>query len=117
MVFKPRHSHTNRRNNSNWQSLFFVVPPFVILFFTLVWPVIYLLFLSLTKWNGMGEIKFVLFDNYVNIFNDNRVWHALSNNLKWSFGALIFPPLVGLSLAILLTRFKIIIGRNIFRLI
>jgi raffinose/stachyose/melibiose transport system permease protein len=106
-----------RSDLRNWQSWLFIVPPFGFLVFTLVWPVLYMLFLSLTKWNGLGEMKFVFFDNYLNILKDDRVWLALTNNLKWSVGALVIPPLVGLSLAILLTRSKSAIGKDFFRLV
>jgi raffinose/stachyose/melibiose transport system permease protein len=101
----------------NWQSWFFIIPPFGLILFALVWPVFYMVFLSLTKWNGLGKMEFVFFKNYLNIFQDDRVWLALTNNLKWSVGALIFPPLIGLTLAILLTRSRGIIGRDFFRLV
>jgi raffinose/stachyose/melibiose transport system permease protein len=62
-------------------------------------------------------MEFVFFKNYLNIFQDDRVWLALTNNLKWSVGALILPPLIGLALAILLARSRWIVGRDLFRLV
>jgi raffinose/stachyose/melibiose transport system permease protein len=101
----------------NWQSWLFIGPPFAFLAFALLWPVLYMLFLSLTKWDGLGQIQFVGLKNYAGIIQDGRVWLALANNLKWAFGALFVPTSLGLFLAVLLTRLKSAIGRGFFRVV
>jgi ABC-type sugar transport system permease subunit len=101
----------------NWQSWLFIGPPAAFLAFSLLWPVLYMLFLSLTKWDGLGPMEFVGFSNYTRILQDDRVWIALSNNLKWAFGALFVPTSLGLFLAILLTRIKSVMGKSFFRVV
>lgn len=106
-----------RSDLRNWQSWLFIGPPFAFLAFALLWPVLYMLFLSFTRWDGLGPLEFVGLKNYARILQDSRIWLALTNNLKWSFGALIVPPSLGLLLAILLTRVKSAVGKDIFRLV
>ena len=47
---------------------------------------------------------FVGFDNYLQLAGDRRFWTALSNTFWWTFGSVTFQFLLGLGLAILLTR-------------
>ncbi|MCC0030444.1 MAG: sugar ABC transporter permease [Brucellaceae bacterium] len=47
---------------------------------------------------------FVGFDNYRHLAGDRRFWTALSNTFWWTFGSVTFQFLLGLGLAILLTR-------------
>lgn len=117
MVTRTTARRRRRSDLWNWQSWLFIAPPFAFLAFALLWPILYMLYLSFTKWDGLGQLEFVGLANYARIFQDERVWRALSNNLKWSLGALVVPPLLGLSLAILLTRVKSAVGRGIFRVI
>jgi ABC-type sugar transport system permease subunit len=117
MVNVKKRSRKKSSDLRNWQTWLFVIPPFGFMLFSLFWPVMYMLFLSLTKWDGIGTIEFIAFNNYVRILNDNRVWLALSNNIRWSIGALTIPPALGLFLAILLTQTKSFIARNVLRVI
>jgi ABC-type sugar transport system permease subunit len=99
------------------QSWLFIGPPFAFLGFALFWPVLYMLFLSFTRWDGLGKMEFVGIKNYANILQDARVWLALVNNLKWACGALLVPTSLGLFLAILLTRVKSAVGKSFFRVV
>ena len=92
------------------------MPPFGLLLFFVVWPAVYLAYLSLLKWDGLGARTFVGFANYARIFSDDRFVLALRHNALWSVGSLIFPPMIGLGLAILLTRTKLR-GRSFFQVI
>jgi ABC-type sugar transport system permease subunit len=113
-LISPRARWSDLRD---WQSWLFIGPPFAFLGFALLWPVLYMLFLSLTRWDGLGQIEFIGFSNYSRIMHDARVWLALSNNLKWALGALFIPTSLGLFLAILLTRVKAATGRSFFRVV
>jgi ABC-type sugar transport system permease subunit len=109
-------SALRRARYGNWTVWTFVVPPFGLLLFFVVWPAIYLAYLSLLKWDGLGARSFVGLSNYTRIFADDRFFLALRHNAIWSLGSLIFPPLIGLGLAILLTRSKVR-GRGLFTVI
>ena len=54
-----------KRNRS---AIFFMLPALLVYCCVVVLPALYTAFLSLFKWNGLGEKKFVLFRNYVNLF-------------------------------------------------
>ncbi len=63
----------------------FMLPALIIMIvFTLV-PIFYALFLSFTKVNLIGEMSFdwVGLKNYANAINDERVWIAFKNTLRY----------------------------------
>ena len=63
----------------------FMLPALIIMIvFTLV-PIFYALFLSFTKVNLIGEMRFdwVGLKNYANAINDERVWIAFKNTLRY----------------------------------
>lgn len=80
----------------------------------IVVPVIYSFLISLFKWNGVGEMKFVLFDNYINLFTKDTVFlTALKNNLLWVVLTIVLTMTFALALAVALNKqFK---GRTFFR--
>jgi raffinose/stachyose/melibiose transport system permease protein len=94
----------------------FAGPPLAVLTAFVIWPVIFLVFLSLQRWDGLGPMRFVGLDNYVRALTDERFWTAVSNNITWSIAALIIPPTIGLTLAILLSRTRAF-GRPVFRVV
>ncbi len=66
-------------------------------------PVLYGVFLSLYRWDPLGEASFVGFGNYLRLAADPRFWNAFSNTLK--FAALAIPLIVGLGLLLALFLF------------
>jgi ABC-type sugar transport system permease subunit len=84
--------------------------------FCVAWPTAFLVWLSLQRWDGLGEVTFVGLNNFARVFADDRFWIAIGNNLKWSVASAIVPPALGLTLAILLSRTRVR-GRTVFRII
>jgi raffinose/stachyose/melibiose transport system permease protein len=80
------------------------------------WPTVFLVWLSTQKWDGLGSMTFVGLNNFARVFADDRFWIAIQNNIKWSVASAIIPPLIGLALAILLSRTRIR-GRGAFRIV
>lgn len=63
---------------------FFLLPAAVIYLSVIVIPVFYSFFISLFKWNGIGEKEFVGIQNYINLFSQDKTFHtAIVNNLIW----------------------------------
>lgn len=93
-----------------------MLPALLVYCCVVVLPALYTAFLSLFKWNGLGEKKFVLFRNYVNLFTTDAVFKtALKNNIIWIILTLLFTMTIALLLAMLLNRkFK---GRVVYRAI
>jgi raffinose/stachyose/melibiose transport system permease protein len=109
-------SALRRARYGSWAVWSFVIPPFGLLTLFVLWPALYLAYLSLLKWDGLGAKQFIGLGNYARILTDDRFTLALRHNGIWSLGALIFPPLIGLLLAILLTRTRVR-GRGFFQVL
>ncbi|MBW7453420.1 carbohydrate ABC transporter permease [Paenibacillus sepulcri] len=58
------------------------ISPFYILFLVFsVFPIFFSIYLSVHKWDGIGEMTPVGFDNFVYMFHDPTFWQALINNV------------------------------------
>lgn len=80
----------------------FLVIPIILLVMFSYYPLIRLIELSFTDWNGLSEEKnFVGLDNYIEIFGDKNLWTVFLNNGAYIVVALI-QQFVGLFLATLL---------------
>ncbi|MFV0502495.1 MAG: carbohydrate ABC transporter permease [Lachnospirales bacterium] len=71
--------------NKNY--IFFIAPGFVLYSIFVTVPVIYVLYLSLFEWSGIGLKTFVGMENFIQIFTNDRFapmfFNALKNNLKY----------------------------------
>jgi raffinose/stachyose/melibiose transport system permease protein len=94
----------------------FLLPPLVLMIACVAWPTVFLVWLSTQKWDGLGSMTFVGLNNFARVLADDRFWIAIQNNIKWSVASAIIPPLIGLALAILLSRTRIR-GRGAFRIV
>ncbi len=52
--------------------------------------------------------------NFIGVFQDDRFWIALLNNILWAVGTIVLPLIIGFLLAEVLARGKVR-GRNIYR--
>lgn len=119
MAFKlrsQRRSKLDKARYGSWVAWTFILPPFGYMILCVIWPAIYLGYLSLSKWDGLGDLQFIGLKNFERILTDDRFWLAIKHNLTWSVGALTVPPILGLALAVLLTR-KGVIGQRFFQVI
>ena len=91
-----------------------MLPAAIIYLSVIVIPVFYSLYISLFKWNGIGEMSFVGLDNYVNLFSGDKTFRtALVNNLIWIVLTIVVTMTVSLAFAVILNKkFK---GRTFFR--
>lgn len=73
------------KRNRNY--LWFITPGFIFYTIFVIFPIIYIGYLSFTDWSGMGDVNFVGVRNFVSIFNDERFspifFNAVKNNLKY----------------------------------
>jgi raffinose/stachyose/melibiose transport system permease protein len=84
----------------------FLAPAMFIFVVVLVYPMLYSIWLSLFRWDGVSPVKmWVGIGNYVELFTENRVfWIALKNSVFWSLLSLFVPTGIGLALALVLNR-------------
>jgi raffinose/stachyose/melibiose transport system permease protein len=64
-------------------------------------------------WNGITNIRFVGFDNYIKMFTDKNLLQCLTNNLVYTLINTIYQVGFGLIMAILM--YRIVHGRNVLR--
>ncbi|MBB3462891.1 carbohydrate ABC transporter permease [Rhizobium sp. BK377] len=99
------------------QAAILLVPALAIYAVFALYPMLNVVILSFQKWNGLDTNRqFVGMANYSAIFTRDPVfWVAFRNTVIWTLMSLIFPPLVGLLLALSLNQK--IFGRNGLRAI
>ncbi|MGR9249227.1 carbohydrate ABC transporter permease [Rhizobium sp. WYCCWR10014] len=99
------------------QALILLVPALAIYAVFALYPMLNVVILSFQKWNGLDpQRQFVGLANYSAIFTKDPVfWVAFRNTVIWTLMSLIFPPMVGLLLALSLNQK--IFGRNGLRAI
>ncbi|GIF66134.1 ABC transporter permease [Asanoa ishikariensis] len=72
-------------------------------------PLIATVYLSLTKWSGIGDPTFIGFDNYTRLFQDEVFWQSFKNTVAMIIAMVVVPTLAGLVLASVLFD---VIGRK-----
>ncbi|HEY8577260.1 MAG TPA: sugar ABC transporter permease [Devosia sp.] len=99
------------------QAVLLLGPALIIYAVFAIWPMIDVVILSFQRWNGLDPAReFVGTANYVDIFTKDPVfWVAFKNTIIWTVLSVIFPPLIGLLLALGLNQ--PIFGRNSLRAI
>ena len=92
----------------------FMLPAAIIYLSVIVIPVFYSFFISLFKWNGIGEKTFVGIQNYINLFTSDKTFHtAILNNLIWIVLTIFVTMTISLGFAVILNKqFR---GRTFFR--
>jgi len=67
--------------------LMFITPGFILYTVFIIIPILYVFFLSVFEWSGLGAMKFIGIENFQTIFTDARVapqfWNAIFNNFKY----------------------------------
>ena len=91
------------RNQLRLAPVFFLAPGLVMFVIYVIYPILGSLWISLHEWDGIGDMTWVGFANYVEMIEDERVLTALSNNIIWLLFFLLAPPL-SLGLAIYLNQ-------------
>jgi len=98
-----------------WPYLFAL--PFVAAYLLFnLYPIIYSFYMSLQSWNGVSEIEFVGFDNYIRLFTrDKLFWKSVGNTVLIMCIATPISTFGGLVLAYLLFNLKK--GKRLFQTI
>ncbi|SCP97416.1 carbohydrate ABC transporter permease [Anaerobium acetethylicum] len=104
----------NKKKKIEFSAYAFLIPAGIIYLSVIIAPVFYSLYISLFKWNGIGDMQFTGLGNYVKLFTDDKIFAiAIKNNLIWIALTIIVTMSVSLALAVLLNnQFR---GRTFFR--
>ncbi len=108
---KNKKKKYNKTDKTAW---LFLLPAGIIYISVIVAPIFYSLFISLYKWNGIGDKVFVGLENYKSLFSGDKTFHtAIINNLVWIVLTIFITMSVSLAFAVVLN--KKFIGRTFFR--
>jgi len=109
---RPRHTSTEMRR-ARWAYLF--IAPFYILFAIFgLYPLLFSIYLSLTKWNGRGPFEFIGLANYQLLLQDTVFWQSMLNGVILFFLYVPLMTLFALVLAVVLNS-KRVRGFQFFR--
>jgi raffinose/stachyose/melibiose transport system permease protein len=104
-------------SDTRMQAALLLGPALIVYAVFALYPMIDVVGLSFHRWNGLDASKeFVGVTNYVDIFTKDPVfWGAFRNTVIWTMMSVVFPPMIGLLLALGLNQ--PIFGRNSLRAI
>ncbi len=86
--------------NHRFVTIFGVILPLLLFAAFIGYPVVYTIYLSFFKWNGMAKImRFIGFDNYIYLIHSQEFYSAVFNNIKWMLVSLCFPVSLGFLIA------------------
>ncbi len=87
------------------QSLVFPAPAVAVLFLIVLLPIAFNLYLTFTKWTiGLGQPRFIGFDNFIELFGDERVWNGVKVMVYFSGASLALELALGLLIALYFNR-------------
>ncbi|WP_277208802.1 carbohydrate ABC transporter permease [Isoptericola croceus] len=101
------------RNEQKWALGFVALPVLGYLLFIL-YPVLFALYASLTRWNGLGAMEFIGLQNYANLLTDDRFHQSMWNTIFYLVG---IPIGLAISLALALAMNRRLVGLTVFRTI
>lgn len=94
---------------------YLAISPFFILFAVFgLFPLLFAVYLSGVSWNGLGEMEWVGFDQFVRLFESGEFFHALGNTVIIFVIAQVPVILASLGAAALLSSPKLA-GRGIYQ--
>ncbi|QIZ06172.1 sugar ABC transporter permease [Priestia megaterium] len=91
----------------------FIIPQLIGLIVFSLFPVVYALVLSFTKWDGFGAKTFVGFSNYLKQFENPDFWMAMKNTVYYMVLVIPASIVLALLLAVALNKVK---GKEIYRI-
>jgi len=82
----------------------FILPAMILIAFFMVIPLIRSFAMSLFKWDGILEPKFIGLKNYNELFKDPYFWNAFVNNFIFMILAVFFTVTIGFLFAVAIER-------------
>ena len=75
-----------------------IAPAMAVFILFLIYPIVYMVYLSFFDWNMIGEMKFIGVQNYADMFADSDFWQVLGNTCRYI--VLYIPCMLAASLAV-----------------
>jgi raffinose/stachyose/melibiose transport system permease protein len=80
----------------------YLIPGVLASLAVIVVPLVMTVYVSFTKWTGVGSPRWVGFDNYTRLFQDTLFWQSFGNIALLVLAMAVVPTLLGLFLAAVL---------------
>jgi raffinose/stachyose/melibiose transport system permease protein len=93
----------------------FILPATLLYAVFFLAPLAQLIRLSFTNWTGLGPKNFVGLKNYIYALEDPFFSEGIVHNFIWTMAALVIPVMIGLFVAIFITRSKYLRNRSLYR--
>jgi multiple sugar transport system permease protein len=83
-----------------------LLPALAMLGLVIVYPVLNGIRISFMRWRltSTAEPSYVGFDNFIELFNDDRFWETLRTTVTWTLSNVVLQMVLGLGLALLLNE-------------
>lgn len=94
--------------------MLYLLPAFAVYAVFFLWPTWQMARLSFFHWDGVTVGSVAGLENYTRMGADPLFWTALTNTATWTLAAMVVPVVLGLGLAILLSR-SALFGKTLFR--
>ncbi|HHV13506.1 MAG TPA: sugar ABC transporter permease [Clostridiales bacterium] len=82
----------------------YLAPAIILTLVFYIFPLLYLCYVSLFQWDGLGPMKFVSTQNFQKVLADRVFQSAFKNTLIWILSALFLHIPLGIVLALMLSR-------------
>ena len=96
-------SQTASKRQFNMTPWLFLMPALIMFVVYVLYPIIQSISLSFYEWDGLGEKTWVGVANYVELFDDDRFWLSVKNNIIWLVFFML-APIIGLAIALFLNQ-------------
>lgn len=91
-----------------WRTVpLFLLPALALYGLFVLWPVLELIRLSLYRWSGFGAQTWIGLTNFATLWNDSQFRTSLGHSILWEVGAATVPTVLGLGLALLVSRSRL----------
>ena len=89
----PRGPSLWREIRRNWVAYAYISPFYILFAIFGAFPILFSLYLSFQRWNGISPMRWVGLDNYIRLFNDGLFWQAMWNTIF--IGVIAHIPMLG----------------------
>ncbi|MGC6496666.1 MAG: carbohydrate ABC transporter permease [Candidatus Puniceispirillaceae bacterium] len=92
-----------RTNSLTLMPVLFIAPALLFFVVYVILPIFQSFYISFHEWDGLGEMEWVGLGHYITLFDDERFYTALKNNILWLVLFILSIP-AGLFIALFLNQ-------------
>lgn len=97
-------SYIKRKRSIRIAPYIMVAPSIIIFLLFILYPILYMMYLSLFDWNLIGPKEFVFLQNFTELFGNSDFWQVMNNSFQYMFFTVTLSIILALPLAVYLNR-------------